>query len=59
MKNAQNNNNGNAGILGIRSYDLDPDKTLSSPSKIVDLPYSGASGTSFDFTFKYDPTILE
>jgi hypothetical protein len=57
MKNIQNNNNGNAGILGIRSYILDPDKTLHTPTKIADLAYSGASGVDFDFTFNYDPNV--
>jgi hypothetical protein len=59
MKNVKTNNAGNAGIVGIRGYILDPDKTLHSPLKIADLKYAGGNNASFDFTFDYDPNIGE
>jgi len=52
MRNTQNNNNGNAGTIGIRNYTLS-ELNLIDPCVITDLTYDGPSGDSFTFNFDY------
>jgi len=53
MKNIQNNNNGNAGTIGIRNYSLSGG-VLSSPCVIYNVPYGGGSGQDLGpYSFSY------
>ena len=52
MQNVQNNNSGNYGTIGFRSYTLSGNN-LINPCFITDLTYSGSSGESFDLSFTY------
>ena len=52
LRNAQNNSNGNYGVIGVRNYLVDGDD-LSTPCVVANLEYSGASGSDFTLTFDY------
>jgi len=52
LRNAQNNSNGNYGVIGVRNYLVDGDD-LSAPCVVANLEYSGASGSDFTLTFDY------
>lgn len=52
LRNAQNNGNGNYGIIGIRNYEISGD-SLSNPCVVANLEYSGTSGASFSLSFDY------
>jgi hypothetical protein len=52
MRNTQNNESGNFGIIGVRNYSLSG-TDLSDPCVITNLEYEGASGESFTFNFDY------
>ena len=52
MRNAQVNNNGNAGTVSIRNYEV-IDNDLINPCVIADLTYSGTNGASFTMVFNY------
>jgi hypothetical protein len=52
MVNAQSNNNGNAGTVSIRNYEVVGDD-LINPCVIADLNYAGGSGLSFTMNFVY------
>ena len=52
MSNIQNNHNGNYGSIGVRYYTVSG-TTLISPVNKGDFVYSGASGSSYDFTFSF------
>lgn len=52
LRNAQNNANGNYGVIGVRNYLVDGND-LSTPCVVANLEYSGASGSDFTLTFDY------
>ena len=52
LRNAQNNANGNYGVIGVRNYLVDGDD-LSAPCVVANLEYSGPSGSDFTLTFDY------
>lgn len=51
MRNIAVSNNGNFGSIGVRTYKVNNDNSLSDPIVITDLIYGGGTGESFDFTF--------
>lgn len=53
LQNAQDNGNGNYGIVEVRNYVLDGND-LIQPCGIANLEYSGPSGSNFTLNFTYD-----
>lgn len=52
LKNVKRNNNGNEGTIEIRNYLLEGN-FLSSPCKVKNLTYTGATGAEFKKVFHY------
>ncbi len=52
MENIQDNEHGNFGSIGVRTYKI-VGNTLVCPTVIDDLNYSGDSGSSFEMDFNY------
>ena len=52
MNNIKNNGNGNQGDLEIRNYER-VGAELRNPCVVQNFPWSGASGSNFEFNFSY------
>jgi hypothetical protein len=53
MKNVQNNNNGNYGVVQVRNYEI-LGNGLINPCVVSNLIYQGASGEDFELTFDFE-----